>query len=81
MTDEIYRDDHVVLDDRGITTAAATSRWHRPSHILYGDITGVLEKDTVLVIDTGGQVKACVTPDDPWRVIELLRKRVPVAPE
>jgi hypothetical protein len=71
----------VVLDDRGITTAAATSRWHRPSTFCTATSRSYLKKDTVLVIDTGGQVKACVTPDDPWRVIELLRKRVPVAPE
>jgi hypothetical protein len=35
-------------------------------------------KSTLLILDLGRRVKPCVTPDDPDRVIELLRSRVPV---
>jgi hypothetical protein len=30
------------------------------------------------VFDVGARVKPCVSPDDPRRVIELLRERVPI---
>ena len=36
-------------------------------------------KDKLLVFDVGQPVKPCVSPDDPDRVVELLRPRVPVA--
>lgn len=35
-------------------------------------------KQTLLCFDLGRRVKPCVSPDDPDRVIELLRGRVPV---
>jgi hypothetical protein len=35
-------------------------------------------KTTLLVFDLGRRVKPCVTPDEPDRVIALLRERVPV---
>jgi hypothetical protein len=35
-------------------------------------------KRTLLVFDLGRRVKPCVTPDEPDRVIQLLRSRVPV---
>jgi hypothetical protein len=35
-------------------------------------------KDTLLVFDVGQRVKPCVSPDDPDRVVELLRTRVAV---
>lgn len=35
-------------------------------------------KHTLLVFDVGRRVKPCVSPEDPDRVIELLRARVPV---
>jgi len=35
-------------------------------------------KSTLLVFDVGGRVKPCVSPDDPQRVIELLRDRVTI---
>jgi hypothetical protein len=34
------------------------------------------KKPTLLVIDVGRRVKACITPEDPDRVIALLRERV-----
>src|SRR5690348_9600864 len=34
-------------------------------------------KDKLLVIDVGERVKPCVSPDDPARVAELLRTRIP----
>jgi hypothetical protein len=37
-----------------------------------------VSKRTLLVLDIGRQVRPCVTPDDPDRVIELLRGRAPV---
>jgi len=33
-------------------------------------------KKTLLVLDVGRRVKACITPENPERVIELLRERV-----
>jgi hypothetical protein len=39
---------------------------------------GRLSKRTLLVFNLGRRVKPCVTPDEPDRVIELLRSRVPV---
>jgi hypothetical protein len=33
-------------------------------------------KDKLLVIDVGQRVKPCVSPDDPDRVVELLKTRV-----
>jgi len=35
-------------------------------------------KPMLLVFDVGARVKPCVSPDDPQRVIELLRERVPI---
>jgi len=35
-------------------------------------------KSTLVIFDLGRPVKPCVTPDEPDRVIELLRSRVPV---
>ena len=40
---------------------------HRPS------------KRTLLVLDIGHRVRPCITPDNPDRVIALLRGRVPVS--
>ena len=37
------------------------------------------KKSTLLVFGVGKRVKPCVTPDDPDRVLELLRERVSVA--
>lgn len=36
-------------------------------------------KRTLLVLDVDRRVRPCITPDDPDRVIELLRDRVPVS--
>jgi hypothetical protein len=36
-------------------------------------------KRTLLVLDIGRRVRPCITPDDPDRVVELLRDRVPVS--
>jgi hypothetical protein len=38
-----------------------------------------LKKDEVLVLEVGSWVKPCVTPDDPDRVTELLKARVPAS--
>ena len=34
-------------------------------------------KDKLLVFDVGERVRPCVGPDDPDRVVELVRTRVP----
>jgi hypothetical protein len=36
-------------------------------------------KPTLLILDVGARVKPCITPEDPDRVLELLRARVPVS--
>ncbi|KZS62110.1 hypothetical protein [Mycobacterium ostraviense] len=33
-------------------------------------------KNTLLILDVGSRVKPCITPEDPDRVIELLKARV-----
>jgi hypothetical protein len=33
-------------------------------------------KKTLLVLDVGARIRPCITPEDPERVIELLRERV-----
>lgn len=38
-------------------------------------------KPTLLVFDVGRRVKPCVSPEDPRRVIALLRDRVPISVE
>jgi hypothetical protein len=32
-----------------------------------------------VILDVGTRVKPCITPEDPDRVLELLRARVPVS--
>ncbi|MBW0012475.1 hypothetical protein [Mycobacterium sp.] len=36
-------------------------------------------KQTLLILDVGARVQPCVTPEDPDRVLELLRSRVSVS--
>lgn len=36
-------------------------------------------KATLVILDGGARVKPCITPEDPDRVLELLRARVPVS--
>ena len=35
-------------------------------------------KQRLLILDVGARVRPCITPDDPDRVIELLRDRAPI---
>ncbi|MEZ0353842.1 hypothetical protein [Mycobacterium sp. pR1184] len=35
-------------------------------------------KRTLIVLELGRHVRPCITPDDPDRVIELLRERAPI---
>lgn len=35
-------------------------------------------KSTLLVIDVGRRVRACITPEDPDKVVEILRAKVKV---
>jgi hypothetical protein len=37
------------------------------------------KKDKVLVFDVGSRIRPCVTPDDPDRVVELLRSKVSIS--
>jgi hypothetical protein len=109
MSDEIYRDKFIVLDDDGVTILRYYFPLATPKRIAYDDIRRVLvekmnwwtgkgrfwgasvpytwmpldlgraKKDKVLVLDIGARVKPCVTPDDPDRVLELLKARAPVS--
>jgi hypothetical protein len=36
-------------------------------------------KPSLPILDVGARVKSCITPEDPDRVLELLRARVPVS--
>ncbi|KAA1250473.1 hypothetical protein F0Q45_09400 [Mycobacterium simiae] len=36
-------------------------------------------KTTLLILDVGRRVRPCMTPEDPDRVVELLKSRVPAS--
>ncbi|WAC90597.1 hypothetical protein [Mycobacterium sp. Aquia_213] len=106
MTDALYEDSGLRLDEDGITIRRYYFPLAGPKRIAYGEIRGIKteqmtfasgggriwgatdprywfpldirrsRKKTLLVLDVGARVKPCITPDDPDRVIELLRDRV-----
>jgi hypothetical protein len=108
MSDEIYRDKFIVLDDDGVSILRYYFPFATAKRIRYGDIRrvmvenmnwstgkgrlwgatvpntwmpldmGRMKKDRCLVLDVGARVKPCVTPDDPDRVLELLKARAPI---
>jgi hypothetical protein len=65
---------------RPMTWLTGKGRWwgtSRPGYWLPLDLHRS-SKSTLLVFDLGGRVKPCVSPDEPERVLELLRSRVSV---
>jgi hypothetical protein len=109
VTEALYEDAGLRLDEDGITIWHYYFPWAGPKWIGYPDVrlihtqpigwlsgkgrvwgtadprywfaldTHRGSKRTLLVLDIGRRVRPCVTPDDPDRVIELLRDRVPVS--
>ncbi len=106
MTEALYEDAGLLLDDDGLTIRRYYFPLATPKRISYSDIQGIKaeaiswssgkgrfwgasdprywfpldihrgSKKTLLVLDVGRRVKACITPESPERVIELLRERV-----
>ena len=106
MTEALYEDAGLLLDDEGITIRRYYFPLATAKRICYSDIQGIKtkpiswksgkgrfwgasdprywfpldihrnSKQTLLVLDVGRLVKACITPEHPDRVIELLRERV-----
>jgi hypothetical protein len=109
VTEALYEDACVRLDDDGITIRRYYFPLAGSKRVAYTDIQNVKtepmswssgkgriwgatdprywfpldirrgRKNTLLVLDVGARVRPCITPDDPDRVIELLRDRVPVS--
>jgi hypothetical protein len=109
VTEALYEDAGLRLDEDGITIRHYYFPWAGPKWIGYPDVRQIRtqpinwssgrgriwgtsdprhwlaldihrgSKRTLLVLDIGRRVKPCITPDDPDRVIELLRDRVPVS--
>jgi hypothetical protein len=88
MTAALYEDAGLLLDENGITIRRYYFPMGGPKRIAYTDIQGVKsERMTGLsgkgrfwgASDPGTRVKPCITPEDPDRVLELLRARVPVS--
>lgn len=108
MTDALYDDGGLLLDEGGLTIRRYYFPWAGAKRIAYNAIRHVearpmgwltgrgrgwgtshpgywfpldirrAGKRTLLVFDLGRRVKPCVTPEEPDRVIKLLRSRVPV---
>lgn len=106
MSNALYDDGGLVLDEDGLTIRRYYFPWAGSKRISYanirraevrpmgwftgrGRVWGTADprywlpldvrrarKHTLLVFDTGRCVKPCVSPDDPDRVVELLRGRV-----
>jgi hypothetical protein len=68
MTQALYEDSGLRLDEDGITIP----RYWFPLDIRRGG------KQTLPVLELGRRVRPCISPEDPDRVIELLRDRVPI---
>lgn len=60
------------LSGKGRIWGASDARYWLPLDTRRGS------KRTLLVLDVGERVRPCITPDDPARVIAVLRDRVPV---
>jgi len=109
VTEALYEDAGLLLDENGITIRRYYFPWAGPKRIAYSEIRHVNpqpigwlsgkgriwgasdprywfpldtrrgSKETLLVFDVGARVRPCVSPENPDRVIELLRTRVPVS--
>jgi hypothetical protein len=106
VTEALYEDDGLVLDEDGITIRRYYFLLTAPKRVAYNKIRGVrakpmswasrkrrflgaadpryrlprdmhrASKQTLLILELGRWVKPCITPEDPARVIALLRDRV-----
>jgi hypothetical protein len=109
VSDILYDDGGLMLDEAGVTIRRYYFPWAGPKRISYKAIrrfqvrplnwlTGKgrgwgtahpgywfpldmrrAAKHTLLIFDLGHRVKPCVTPNDPGKVIGLLRSRVPAS--
>ena len=61
------------LSGKGRFWGASDPRYRFPLDLRRGS------KPTLLIHDVGARVKPCITTEDPDRVLELLRDRVPVS--
>jgi hypothetical protein len=106
VTEALYDDAGLVLDEVGITIRRYYFPLATPKRIAYNKIRGIRakpmswlsgkgriwgtsgprywlpldvargSKQTLLIVDVGRLVRPCITPEDPARVIALLRDRV-----
>ncbi len=99
MTEALYEDAGLVLDEDGITIRRYYFLLSVPKRVAYNKIRGIrakpmswkkglnpryrlprdvhrATKQTLLILELGRWVKPCITPDDPTRVIALLKTRV-----
>jgi hypothetical protein len=60
------------IKGKGRVWGAGDPRYWFPLDIRRGS------KQTLLVLELGHRVRPCISPDDPDRVIDLLRDRVPI---
>ncbi|OBG63278.1 MULTISPECIES: hypothetical protein [unclassified Mycobacterium] len=109
MSEALYEDPGLRLDEDGITIRRYYFPFANPKRIPYGRIQGVKaeqmtwnsgkgriwgagdprywfpldvrrgRKRTLLVLHLGRRVRPCISPDDPERVIEVLRDRLRTA--
>jgi hypothetical protein len=81
VTEALYEDAGLRLDADGITIRRYYFPCACPKRIGYPGVRKIHRgiKRTLLVLDVGRRVRPCITPDDPDRVVELLRDRVPVS--
>jgi hypothetical protein len=106
VTEALYEDAGLVLDDDGITIRRYYFLLSVPKRVAYNKIRGIrakpmswvkgnrrlvgalnpryrlprdvrrATKQTLLILELGRWVKPCIIPEDPARVIALLRDRV-----
>ena len=106
MTEALYDDAGLMLDEDGITIRRYYFPLATPKRIAYNKIRGIRakpmswlsgkgriwgtsdprywlpldvarrSKQTLLILELGRWVRPCITPEDPTRVIALLRDRV-----
>ena len=106
MTEALYEDAGLVLDEDGITIRRYYFLLSVPKRVAYNKIRGIrakpmswvkdkgrllgalnpryrlprdvhrATKQTLLILELGRWVKPCITPEDPAKVIALLKTRV-----
>jgi hypothetical protein len=101
VTQALYEDAGLVLDEDGITIRRYYLLLSAPKRVAYNKIRGIKAKpvgwasfarrisryrlprdvhraanQTLLILEMGRWIKPCITPEDPARVIAVLRDRV-----